>query len=152
MTSNHPNLLLDLNKEDEGKRKFIMVQFPERCEDNSEAKKAGYDTIADIGKERIRRVIQKIQRELDEKEQENQSKIPELRDEISQLDLGFKVLKLNASNFNTWQGNDPEIEEGELIKQLELHIDHIKPTATQEDILYELLLKSGFMPTEKVKP
>ena len=141
----------DLNKEDGGNRKFIMVQLPEPCEEKSEAKKAGYDTIADIGKERIRRAIQKIEGELDKKEGENQSKIPELRDEMPRLDLGFKVLKLNASNFNTWQGNDPEIEEGELMKQLELHIDHIKTTATQEDILYELLLKSGFMPTEKVE-
>ncbi|MBI5181406.1 MAG: hypothetical protein HZA06_00675 [Nitrospirae bacterium] len=55
--------VLELNKEDGGNRKFILVQMPEQCDENSEAYKAGYKTIADIGKERIRRVIQKIEKE-----------------------------------------------------------------------------------------
>ncbi len=67
------------------------------------------------------------------------------------LDLGFKVLKLDRSNFKPWDGSNPTATAAELAQQLELHIDHISPTATQEDILYELLLKAGFMPTEKIE-
>jgi len=136
--------VLDLNKVD-GNRKFIMVQLPEPCEESSEGLKAGYKTIADIGKERIRRVIKKI-------EEEQKTKQPELFDgKKEQLDLGFMVLKLDRSNFRIWEGSDPDASEEEIVRQLEIHIDHIDPTATQEDILFELLLKAGFMPTEKAE-
>jgi adenine-specific DNA-methyltransferase len=143
--------VLDLNQEDGGNRKFIMVQLPEPCDKSSEAFKAGYKTIADIGKERIRRVIKKIQAEQIEKEQQNQEKIPELQEELPKLDLGFKILKLDQSNFKTWNASISAISEEELTRQLELFTDHIKPEATQEDIFYELLIKSGFMPTEKIE-
>lgn len=71
-------------------------------------------------------------------------------EEPKELDLGFKVLKLDKSNFKIWDGSDPDMSEGELENQLDLHIEHIDPKASQEDILYELLLKAGYMPTEKV--
>ncbi len=143
--------VLDLNKEDGGSRKFIMVQLPEPCEENSEAYKAGYRTVADIGKERIRRVIKKIEEEQQERRKEAEGALPGFEEEIPELDLGFKVLKLDKSNFRIWDGTDPDISEDELKKQLDLHIEHIDPNSTQEDILYELLLKAGFMPTERIE-
>lgn len=134
--------VLDLNKQDGGNRKFIMVQLPEPCVEGSEAFKAGYQTIADIGKERIRRVIKKIHEE---------SK-GQLDFQGSKMDLGFKVFKLDQSNFKIWDGAVDETADGEKIqKQLELQIEHIDPNATEDDILYELLLKSGYTLTTKVE-
>ncbi|MDE3183952.1 MAG: site-specific DNA-methyltransferase, partial [Bacteroidota bacterium] len=100
---------LELNKEDGGNRKFILVQLPELTGENSEAYKAGYKTIADISKERIHRVIKKIEIEKAEK--------PDLFDNGKQ-DLGFKVFKLSPSNFKIWRGND--ITEENLAQQLEV--------------------------------
>jgi len=134
--------VFDLNKQDGGNRKFIMVQLPEPCAEDSEAFKAGYKTIADIGKERIRRVIKKIQEE---------SK-GQLDFQGSKMDLGFKVFKLDQSNFKIWDGAVDETADGKKIeKQLELQIEHINPKATEDDILYELLLKSGYTLTTKVE-
>jgi len=124
--------VLDLNKQDNGTRKFIMVQLPEKCDEKSEAFKAGYKTIADIGKERIRRVIKKIK-------EDDEGKLPF---EKTKQDLGFKVFKLKPSNFKIWQGDG--IENGrQLEKHLQLHLDSIKKDASEEYMLYELLLKSG---------
>ena len=140
-SSSTAHAVLDYNKEDGGNRKFIMVQLPEPCVEKSEAFKAGYKTIADIGKERIRRVIQKI-----EKEQEGQL---DLDSGSKPQDLGFKVFKLSESNFNTWQGD--EEDPAKLQEQLEMHVNHVDPSSTPEDILYELLLKAGFPLTTKVE-
>ncbi len=143
--------VFDLNIGGDSNRKFIMVQLPEPCDENSEAFKAGYKTIADIGKERICRVIKKIEAERAAKEKENAAKLPGMYKELPALDIGFKVLKLDRSNFKVWDGSDPHASEVTIAKQLELFVDHINPKASQEDILYELLLKSGFMPTEEVE-
>jgi len=124
--------VLDLNKENGGKRKFIMVQLPEKCDEKSEAYKAGFKTIANIGKERIRRVIAKI------KQESSQSLFK------NQLDLGFKAFKLDSSNFKIWNTEGISPEQGTLEKQLELHINHINPDSNQEDILFEILLKAGY--------
>lgn len=121
--------------------KFIAVQLPEIVKEKTEAYEAGYKTISDIGKERIRLVIDKIQT--------NHEGQLELEDK-SKLDLGFKVLKLDQSNFKKWQSS-LESSVDSVIEQLELHVDHISDSSSQEDILYELLLKSGFKPTEKIK-
>jgi len=124
--------VIDLNKEDNGTRKFICVQLLEKCDEKSEAFKAGYKTIADIGKERIRRVIKKI------KDSEN-GKLPFAK---TRQDLGFKVFKLQVSNFKIWRGDN--IKNGkQLAKQMQLHLDPIKKDATEENMLFELLLKSG---------
>jgi len=131
--------LLDLNKQDGGNRKFILVQLPELCAKESEAFKAGYKTIADIGKERIRRVIKKINEE------------DELKANDKSIDRGFKVLKLNKSNFKQWQKITPDTEPKIIEKQLEMHIDHIDSKATMDDLLYEILLKEGFLLTEKIE-
>ena len=90
--------------------------MPEPCDENSEAYKAGYKTIADIGKERICRVIHKIEKEKAEK--------PDLFAE-SKLDLGFKVFKLASSSFKIWRGAEIDSEE-KLVKQLDVFTNPIK--------------------------
>jgi adenine-specific DNA-methyltransferase len=134
--------VLALNAKDEGNRKFIIAQLPELCDKNSEVFKAGYKTIADIGKERIRRVIQKI-----EKEREDEL----LLDDKTKLDLGFRAFKLDRSNFKVWDGDIADADEEALSRQLEMHVDHISAESMPEDILYELLLKAGFPLTTKVE-
>jgi adenine-specific DNA-methyltransferase len=134
--------VFDLNKQDQCTRKFILVQLPEPCAADSEAFKAGYKTIADIGKERIRRVIKKLN-------EETQGSLN--LDGAVKQDRGFKVLKLDQSNFKQWQKLAPDATSEQIQKQLEMHIDHVRHEATPEDLLYEILIKSGFMPTEKVR-
>ena len=143
--------VLELNNEYGDKRKFIMVQLPEPCNKKSAAFKAGFKNIAEIGKERIRRAIKKIEKELLAKTKEAKEKLPGMADELPVIDLGFKVLKLDKSNFKIWDGSDPNASEEVIAKQLEMFVEHIDPKATQEDILYELLLKAGYQPTEKIK-
>ena len=128
-----------------------MIQLPESCSKDSEAYKENYQTVSDIGKERIRRVIQSISHERRQLEKDSTTLLPGIAEPLPSIDLGFKVLKLDRSNFKPWNGSDPDATEAELAEQLALHIDHINPTATQEDLLYELLLKAGFMPTEKIE-
>jgi adenine-specific DNA-methyltransferase len=118
---------------DESRRRWIMVQLPEPCTEGSEAFKAGFRTIAEIGKERIRRASRKIAdaggNQLDINRNAN-------------LDLGFKTFKLDRSNFRLWNGNLASDEE--LGWQIDMHVDHLAPTSTADDVLYELLLKAGF--------
>jgi adenine-specific DNA-methyltransferase len=140
--------VMDLNKEDGGNRKFICVQLPEPCDEKSEAFKAGYQTIAEISKERIRRAAAKIKAE----QTEAQEKADLFDDGTANtvLDLGFRVFKLQKSNFKVWDANTPK--DPEAIQQaLELHVDHIDPQAEQEAILFELLLKSGFELTTPIQ-
>lgn len=140
--------VMDLNKEDGGNRKFICVQLPEPCDEKSEAFKAGYQTIAEISKERIRRAAAKIKAE----QTEAQAKADLFDDGTANtvLDLGFRVFKLQKSNFKVWDANTPK--DPEAIQQaLELHVDHIDPQAEQEAILFELLLKSGFELTTPIQ-
>jgi adenine-specific DNA-methyltransferase len=118
---------------DGSNRKFILVQLPEKCDENSEAYKAGYETIAEIGKERIRRVIKKIKAE-------QQSKL-NVEGTNNKKDLGFKVFKLQESNFKIWRSDVKTVEE--LVTQLTLHTDPVDENAKTKNILYELLLKSG---------
>ncbi|MEW6661686.1 MAG: site-specific DNA-methyltransferase [Bacillota bacterium] len=130
--------VLDLNKQDGGNRKFILVQLPEPTGRDD------YPTIADICKERVRRVIKKLN-------DEDAAREPGLFDEDApKQDRGFRVFKLAESNFNPWNAEVPHDEQA-LMRQLELHIDHIREGRTQEDILYEILLKSGFPLTAPVE-
>jgi len=85
------------------------------------------------------------------KVKESKSKLPGMADKLLDIDLGFKVLKLDKSNFKIWDGSNPNASEEEIAKQLKMFVEHIDPKATQEDILYELLLKAGYLPTEKIK-
>ncbi|MDO8723860.1 MAG: site-specific DNA-methyltransferase [Syntrophales bacterium] len=134
---------LEQNKEDGGNRRFIMVQLPEPTDENSEAFKAGYKTIADIGKERIRRVIKRIKEEQEKKTELFSSDKPD-------IDLGFKVFKLQPSNFKLWNGEVAKDKET-IEKQLAFFVEHINPKSSQEDILYEILLKSGIPLTTKIE-
>lgn len=153
--------VMDLNKEDGGSRKYICVQLPELCDEKSEAYKAGFKTIADIAKERIRRAGKKIEEDLGKQIDELKAKIKKLESEIpteetkveieslktkieelKKQDLGFKVLKLSDSNFKQWQqitGKDKQA----LEEQMKLFVDPVAKNATTENMVYELLLKSG---------
>ena len=110
------------NNSDGGARKYIMVQLPESCSKNTEAYKHSYKTIADIGKERIRRAAKKIK-------QENPN---------YQGDLGFKVFKLASSNIKAWNPDHTDLEQ-----TLFDHQEHLVAGRTEQDVLYELLLKRG---------
>ena len=139
--------VLELNKEDGGNRKFILVQLPEHSEEKSEAYKAGYKTIADICKERIRRVINKI--ETENKEESKQTKLEYEEQEMLEQDLGFKVFKLSPSNFKYWRSDIIENKE-DLDKMLHLFDSQLKPEAKELNLLYELILKSGYSLTDKI--
>lgn len=118
--------VLELNREDGGNRRFIMVQLPEPTPKDSAARKAGYNTISDIGQERIRRVIQKMK--VNQKPGE---------------DLGFKVFKLAESNFRQWKESE-EHDSEKLTRQLQLFEDPLLPGWKPLDVIYEVALKEGF--------
>lgn len=130
--------VLQLNKQDSANHKFILVQLPEPCNPGERtgkaALKAGFSTIADIAKERVRRVIEKLKSE--------ESELLDLHGAQKQ-DRGFRVFKLAESNLKPWDAEASKDASG-LEHQLELHVDHIRQGRTADDILYELLLKSGF--------
>jgi adenine-specific DNA-methyltransferase len=139
--------VMELNKEDGGNRKYICVQLPEQCVEDSEAYKAGYKTIADICKERIRRASKKLEAEMAE-ENQKKANTPELLNTNhakqsngqNTIDCGYKVFKLQDSNFKQWRDTvTPE----QLKEQLQLFIDPLEPHATIDNIVYELLLKNG---------
>jgi len=121
--------VIDLNSKDGKARKAICVQLPEPTDVGSEGRKAGFGIISEIGRERFRRVIERVQARGD-----LASPAPE--------DLGFKSFLLAPSNFKQWRGDG--IETGEqLAEQIQLFSKSEKESATVEDILHELLLKFG---------
>ena len=133
--------VMQLNAEDGGNRRFIMVQLPELCDEKSEAFKAGYKNICEIGKERIRRAGAKILEEV--KQKNNQLKLGEEPKPLP--DAGFKVFKLDSSNLKIW--DDTPIEDGDvatLFDRIDGHIDGLKPDRSDEDLIYEILLKMGY--------
>ncbi|GIL24022.1 MAG: adenine methyltransferase [Bacteroidota bacterium] len=140
--------ILELNKENEKNIRFITVQLPESTVENSAPYRAGFKTIADISKERIRRVISNLKKEIQKTTATEKATLFGEQPK-KEVDLGFKVFKLNASNFNLWKSDVDKTPEA-IAKQLELNITHISAEATQEAILYELLLKSGFELTTPV--
>ncbi|MEO5581247.1 MAG: DNA methyltransferase, partial [Saprospiraceae bacterium] len=150
-SSTTAHAVLDLNKEDKGSRKFICVQIPEPTDESSEAFKAGYKTIADISKERIRRVSFNIRKEIEDKKSKESATIFGSKEEENQnIDLGFKIFKLAPSNFKLWNSTFNK-ETGPLETNLFNHIRHISTSSQQEAILYELLLKSGFELTTNIE-
>lgn len=133
--------VMQLNAEDGGNRRFICVQLPEVCDEKSEAYKAGYKNICEIGKERIRRAGSKILEEV--KQKNRQLKLGE--EPKSLPDIGFKVFKLDSSNLKIW--DDTPIEDGDvatLFDRIDGHIDGLKPDRSDEDLIYEILLKMGY--------
>lgn len=122
--------VLNLNKEDGGNRRFILVQMPELCDEKSEAFKAGYKNIAEIGKERIRRVVKRIK--------ENT-----LSDKLTDQDLGFKSFNLCSSNFKEWK-NAIENNSNELQSLFEKHISLLIEGSKAESLISEIILLEGF--------
>jgi len=127
--------VMQLNAEDGGNRKYIMVQLPEPTDENSEAYKAGYKNICEIGKERIRRAAKKI------KEETN-----------ADIDYGFRVFRVDSSNMKDVYYRPSELEQGQL-EQLESNIEEDR---TAEDLLIQVMLDCGLelslpMETREIK-
>jgi adenine-specific DNA-methyltransferase len=123
--------VMDLNAEDEGDRKWICVQLPEITEEDSEAYKAGYKTIAEISRERIRRAGKNI----------------------GKGDIGFKSYKLSPSNYRQWNTDIGEKDEKNILKTSKLFLE--KPLVDKYDeksVVYEILVKEGFDFNSKVEP
>ena len=114
--------VMQLNAEDGGNRQFILVQLPEKCDDKSEAFKAGYKNIAEISKERIRRAGQKIR---------NENPLTTM-----DLDIGFRVLKIDSSNMNDVYYTPEETSQQDLLARIE----NIKPDRSDEDLLFQVLI------------
>ena len=133
--------VMQLNAEDGGNRKFICVQLPEKTDEQSEAYKAGYKTICEIGKERIRRAGEKIKEENKDKEG------------IEKLDIGFKVFKLDSSNLIKWD-NTPTTDEEEVKKRIQQSLFYLVEGREDLDLVYEIMLKYGLsltLPVEERK-
>ena len=145
------------NAEDGGCRKFIMVQLPEKCDEGSEAYKAGYKNICEIGKERIRRAGRKIRDDLLENGElyKNADKAhwmdsPEYKAACKnlsdQLDIGFRCLRLDSSNMQDVYYT-PDAMRQDL---LSFTTDNIKPDRTPEDLLFQVMLELGVLPTSTI--
>ena len=133
--------VMQLNAEDGGNRKFIMVQLPEETDEKSEAYKAGYKTIAEIGKERIRRAGKKIIEDLEvkienEKDENEKKRLHEIK---SSLDTGFRVLKIDSSNIKDVYFTPDKVDKQTLFKT----VNHIKQDRTPEDLLFGVLVNWG---------
>ncbi|HDK0250266.1 TPA: site-specific DNA-methyltransferase [Escherichia coli] len=121
--------LMLLNAEDGANRRFIMVQLPEECDEKSEAKKLGYSVVSEIGKNRIRRAAKKIREEFSEI----------LATRNTELDLGFRLLKVDTSNMADVYYSPDVLEKANL----DLFVDNIKPDRTPEDLLFQVMLDWG---------
>lgn len=124
--------VMQLNAEDGGNRRFILVQLPEVCAETSEAAKAGYANICEIGEERVRRAGA----------------------QIAAGDTGFRVFKLDTSNLKTWDAApiDPQVGDviGELANRMNAMIHRVKPDRSDLDMVFEVMLKLGVPPTYAV--
>lgn len=126
--------VMQLNAEDGGNRQFIMVQLPEVCDEKSEAYQAGYKNICEIGKERIRRAGKKIL------EENNQMTL----EDKEQLDIGFKVFKLDSSNLKTWDNTPVTAEQMDLLyERMNNMIHRVKSDRSDMDMVCEIMLKLG---------
>ena len=125
--------VMQLNAEDGGKRQFIMVQLPEVTDEKSEAFKAGYKNICEIGKERIRRAGAKI------------------KEQNADVDVGFKVLKLDTSNLVKWDDTPlASTDTADLFTRMDGMIESIKKGRSELDVVYEVMLKLGIPATYQV--
>ena len=125
--------VMQLNAEDGGNRKFIMVQLPEKTDEKSEAFKAGYKNICEIGKERIRRAGKKIKEESPLTTQD--------------LDTGFRVLKLDSTNMENIYYSPKDISQADLFTQ----VDNVKSDRTGEDLLFQVMLELGATLDSKIE-
>lgn len=131
--------VMNLNAEDGGNRKWICVQLPEMTDDNSEARKAGFENIAQIARERIRRASKKIA-------EKNEKKLPlDKETDTTDLDIGFKAYALSKSSYRQWNTITDKDDEVTLTKQAKLFAE--KPLVdnfAEKSVVYEILLKEGF--------
>jgi len=153
--------VMKLNAEDGGNRSFICVQLPEKTEENSEAFKAGYKNICEIGKERIRRAGEKLQKEFldnfigdviektkpfkDDKEISSSiinKEYSKAETNFKKMDIGFKVFKLDSSNLKKWN-NTPTKDADEVAKRIQMSLDYLEKDRTELDLVYEIMLKYG---------
>jgi adenine-specific DNA-methyltransferase len=152
--------VMKLNTEDGGKRKYIMVQLPENCDKNSDAFKLGFNTLADIGRKRLKlagekllldnkNILEEWKKQFEKNKSQillhdtnntenSEAEILDFQRRIETLDIGYKVFKLDSSNIKAWDGNPAELEVSLFDSQ-----DNIKTERTEEDVLYEILLKYG---------
>ncbi len=145
--------VMQLNAEDGGNRKFICVQLPELCDEKSEAYKAGYKNICEIGKERIRRAGAKIMHNSQCTIHNEEDTQIMLEDNNCELDTGFKVFKLDTSNIKLWDGTPVDEEDYQIIlDRMNDMIDSIKDDRTDMDVVYEIMLKMGVPLTYPVLP
>jgi len=121
--------LMLLNAEDGANRRFIMVQLPEECDEKSEARKLGYSVVSEIGKNRIRRAAQKIREEFSDT----------LPTRNTDLDLGFRLLKVDTSNMADVYYAPDALDKADL----DLFVDNIKPDRTAEDLLFQVMMDWG---------
>ena len=119
------------NIEDLGRRKFILIQLPEKCAEHSEAFHAGYQTICEIGEERIRRVGKKINEEYPN----------------ADIDIGFRVFRVDSSNMKDVYYRPVDYNQG----QIDLFSDNIKEDRTPEDLLFQVMLDLGVLPSSKIE-
>ena len=137
--------VMQLNAEDGGNRKFIMVQLPEVTDEKSETYKAGYKNICEIGKERIRRAGKKIKEELLSKQGNLFSSPNGDGREGASLDTGFRVLKLDSSNMEDVYYTPAEFREAKMFE------DNIKPDRTEEDLLFQTMIELGIELSAKIE-
>lgn len=141
--------VMQLNAEDGGNRKYICVQLPEKTPEGSEARRAGYETIPDIAKERIRRAGKKI---IEEYKDKNGGLFAE---DAPRLDIGFKVFKLDRSNVKEWDVEFDGLSEQQagdaLSLEFEKVMDILKDGRSELDLLYEVILKLGLQLTTHVE-
>ena len=148
--------VMQLNAEDGGNRKFIMVQLPEATDEKSEAYKAGYKNICEIGKERIRRAGKIIKDNLDNKDNsstglsnpslfDEEKSCPKLSELSSKLDIGFRVLKLDSSNMQDVYYRPEDSTEQTLFE------DNIKPGRSSEDLLFQVMLECNLPLSAKIE-
>ena len=153
--------VMQLNAEDGGNRRFIMVQLPEVCDEKSEAARNGYPNICEIGKERIRRAGKKLMQQVTSGQGTENGEgfgcgVPSTEAEWEYatknvLDIGFKVFRLDSSNLKLW--DDTPIESGDLdslFARMNGIIDNLKPGRSEDDLVYEILLKMGYPLTADV--
>ena len=150
--------VMQLNAEDGGNRRFIMVQLPEILEDKTDV--TTFKNICEIGKERIRRAGKKIKEELyatcskgyaveDMLNEKEKQELEELTTRASNLDIGFKVLKLDTSNLVKWN-NEPTSDIEEVERRIQESMDYLQEGRSALDLVYEIILKYGLDPTAPV--
>lgn len=137
--------VMQLNAEDGGNRRFILVQLPERCNENTDAYKAGYHMICEIGKERIRRAGKKILSE------NGQVKFDDAGKE--ETDIGFRVYKLDTSNLKTWDTTPIRHEQVTMLyDRMNDMVQRVKPDRSDMDMVCEIMLKLGVPLTYSITP